>query len=129
MPEEELPLYLHWVKFLDWLLSRTEKFPRRVRLSRSNRLENPALDFLQDLVEARIHYLALYPDDEGNLFNDAFFRDSPSVLSQFFPDHGRLDRAVRVIDVEQVFPGCELNVVMDADKDRALGYVRERSKH
>jgi hypothetical protein len=53
MPEEELPLYLHWVKFLDWLLSRTEKFPRRVRLSLSNRLENLALDFSQDLVEAR----------------------------------------------------------------------------
>jgi hypothetical protein len=53
MPEEELPLYLHWVKFLDWLLSRTEKFPRRMRLSLSNRLENLALDFLQDLVEAR----------------------------------------------------------------------------
>ena len=85
--------------------------------------------FFQDLVEARIQYLALYPDEEGNIFNDAFFRDSPSVLAQFLPDHGRLERAVRVIDVEQVFPGCELNVVMDADKDRALGYVRERSKH
>ena len=53
MPEEELPLYLHWVKFLDWLLSRTETFPRRMCLSLSNRLQNLALDFLQDLVEAR----------------------------------------------------------------------------
>jgi len=26
-----------------------------------------------------------------------------------------------------VFPGCELNVVMDADKDRALGFIRERT--
>jgi hypothetical protein len=85
--------------------------------------------FFQDLVEARIHYLALYPDEEGNLFNDAFFHDSPSALSQFLPDHGRLERAVRVIDVEQVFPGCEFNVVMDAEKDRALGFVRTKSKH
>jgi pyruvate, water dikinase len=81
--------------------------------------------FFQDLVEARIHYLALYPDDEGNLFNEAFFRDSPSVLLQLLPEHGRLERAVRVIDVEQIFPGCEFNVVMDADKDRALGFVVE----
>jgi len=80
--------------------------------------------FFQDLVEARIHYLALYPDEEGNLFNEAFFRDSPSVLLQLLPEHGRLERAVRVIDVEQLFPGCEFNVVMDADKDRALGFVR-----
>jgi hypothetical protein len=82
--------------------------------------------FFQDLVEARIHYLALYPDEEGNLFNDAFFRDSPSVLLQLLPEHGRLEKAVRVIDVEQVYPGCEFNVVMDADKDRALGFVLER---
>jgi len=83
--------------------------------------------FFQDLVEAKIHYLALYPDEEGNLFNEAFFRDSPSVLTHMLPEHARLERAVRVIDVEQVFPGCELNVVMDADKDRALGFVRERT--
>ena len=85
--------------------------------------------FFQDLVEARIHYLALYPDEEGNIFNEAFFQDSPSVLSQLLPEHGRLERAVRVIDVEQVFPGCEFNVVMDADKDRALGYVRPQGRH
>jgi hypothetical protein len=85
--------------------------------------------FFQDLVEARINYLALYPDEEGNLFNETFFRDSPSVFTQFLPEFARLDRAVRVIDIEQVFPGCELNVVMDGDKDRALGYVRPKGDH
>jgi len=30
---------------------------------------------------------------------------------------------VRVIDLEQVFPGCEASVVMDADADQALGYL------
>ena len=85
--------------------------------------------FFQDLVEAKIHYLALYPDEEGNLFNDAFFRDSPSVLTQLLPEHSRLEKALRVIDVGQVFPGCEFNVVMDADKDRALGFVREPHPH
>ncbi|MBM3319642.1 MAG: four helix bundle protein [Candidatus Eisenbacteria bacterium] len=53
MSEEELPLYLQWTEFLDWLLGRTEKFPRRVRLSISNRLESLALDMLEDIVEAR----------------------------------------------------------------------------
>jgi hypothetical protein len=85
--------------------------------------------FFQDLVEAKIHYLALYPDEEGNLFNEAFFRDSPSVLLQLLPEHGRLEKAVRVIDVEQVFPGCEFNVVMDAEKDRALGFVLAHPHH
>jgi len=85
--------------------------------------------FFQDLVEAHINYLALYPDDEGNLFNEAFFRDSPSVLTQFLPEFARLERAVRVIDIEQVFPDSELNIVMDGDKDRALGFVRLRGEH
>ncbi|MDR3673356.1 MAG: PEP/pyruvate-binding domain-containing protein [Holophaga sp.] len=84
--------------------------------------------FFQDLVEAKIHYLALYPDEEGNIFNEAFFQDSPSVLLQLLPEHGRLEKAVRVIDVQQVFPGCELNVVMDAEKDRALGFLLEHPR-
>jgi hypothetical protein len=85
--------------------------------------------FFQDLVEARIHYLALYPDEEGNLFNEEFLRDSPSVFTSFLPEYNRLERAVRVIDVEQVFPNSDFNVVMDGEMDRALGFVRERSFH
>jgi len=82
--------------------------------------------FFQDLVEAKIHYLALYPDEEGNLFNEEFFQKSPNALLHFLPDCTRIERCVRVIDLEEVAPGCELNVVMDGDKDRALGYIRER---
>ena len=84
--------------------------------------------FFQDLVEAHINYLALYPDDEGNLFNEAFFRDSPSVLTQFLPEFSRLEKAVRVIDVEQLFPGSEMNIVMDGEMDRALGFVRPKGE-
>lgn len=79
--------------------------------------------FFQDLVEARIRYLALYPDEEGNLFNEGFFLQSPSVLSELLPDCARLDRVIRVIDVAQIHPGHELHVVMDGEKDRALGYL------
>ncbi len=85
--------------------------------------------FFQDLVEAKIHYLALYPDEEGNLFNEEFFQESPNSLLHFLPDCTRIERCVRVIDLEEVAPGCELNVVMDGDKDRALGYIRERREH
>ncbi len=53
MTDDELPLYVAWSEFLKWLLGRTEKFPRRVRLSVSNRLECLALDMLEDIVEAR----------------------------------------------------------------------------
>jgi hypothetical protein len=85
--------------------------------------------FFQDLVEARIHYLALYPDEEGNIFNEEFLRNSPSVLTQLVPEHVRLEKAVRVIDIEAVFPGHQLDVIMDGEKDRALGYVRTIHEH
>ncbi len=81
--------------------------------------------FFQDLVEARIRYLALYPDEEGNLFNEAFFRDSPGVLAELLPDFAHLENVVRVIDVERRYPGGALEVAMDGDKDRALGFIRE----
>ena len=85
--------------------------------------------FFQDLVEAKIHYLALYPDEEGNIFNEEFFQKSPNVLTQLLPEYTRLDRCVRVIDVEQIAPWCEMNIVMDGDKDRALGFLREHREH
>lgn len=51
--EVELPVFAAWVRFLDWLLDATEKFPKRVRFTLSSRIEALALDVLEDLVEAR----------------------------------------------------------------------------
>ncbi|MBI4913565.1 MAG: pyruvate, phosphate dikinase [Acidobacteria bacterium] len=81
--------------------------------------------FFQDLVEAQIRYLALYPDEEENLFNEAFFRDSPGELAALLPDFARLDKVVRVIDVAKVVPGTTLEVVMDGERDKALGFLKE----
>jgi hypothetical protein len=82
--------------------------------------------FFQDLVEAKIRYLALYPDEEGNLFNEDFFLQSPSVLTEMLPEFARLERVVRLIDLEREHPGCTIEVVMDGEKERALGYILER---
>ncbi len=30
---EELPIFTHWVQFLEWLLPATERFPKRVRFT------------------------------------------------------------------------------------------------
>ncbi len=51
--EVELPVFAAWVRFLDWLLDATEKFPKRVRFTISGRVDALALDVLEDLVEAR----------------------------------------------------------------------------
>jgi hypothetical protein len=41
------------MQFLEWLLPTTEKFPKRVRFTFSDRINNLALDIMEDLVEAR----------------------------------------------------------------------------
>ncbi len=50
---EELPIFSAWMQFLEWLLPTTEKFPKRARFTLANRIDNLALDVIEDLVEAR----------------------------------------------------------------------------
>lgn len=57
MPEpaknEDLPVFVRWTEFVGWLLPTTEKFPKKVRFTFSNRIDNLALDVVEELVEAR----------------------------------------------------------------------------
>ncbi len=49
---KEPSLFVLWYEFLDWLLDRTEKFPKKARFTFTHRIDNLALDFLDDIVEA-----------------------------------------------------------------------------
>ncbi len=49
----ELPVFVKWLEFLEWLLPVTEKFPKRVRFTFSDRINNLCLDVVENLVEAR----------------------------------------------------------------------------
>ena len=51
--EPELPLFAQWFDFLKWLLATTEKFPKRLRFTLTERIDNLALDVIEELVEAR----------------------------------------------------------------------------
>ncbi len=55
--------------------------------------------FFQDLVEASIRYLPVYPDDPTTVFNELFFQRSRSVLKELLPEYAHLAETVRVIDV------------------------------
>jgi len=81
--------------------------------------------FFQDLVEAKIRYLALYPDEAGEVFNEEFFLRSPNLLISLLPEYAYLEHVVRVIDVAQVAEGCELQVMMDGERDEALAFLAE----
>jgi hypothetical protein len=49
----ELPIFVKWLEFLEWLLAATDKFPKKARFSFCQRIEGLALDVVEDLVEAR----------------------------------------------------------------------------
>ncbi len=81
--------------------------------------------FFQDLVESNIYYLALYPDEEGNVFARDFFLGSPNQLGELLPEYEHLARVLRVIDVPTVSGGLEMSVVVDADNELGLGFLAE----
>jgi len=81
--------------------------------------------FFQDLVEATIRYLPLYPDDNNVVFNEQFLVSSKNVLSELLPEHDTLADVVRVIDIPGTVQGSVLQVFMNGDLDEAVGIFSE----
>ncbi len=46
-------VFVLWYDFTKWLLNKTEKFPKKVRFTFTNRVDNNALETLMLLVDAR----------------------------------------------------------------------------
>lgn len=81
--------------------------------------------FFQDLVEANIRYLPLYPDEPENVFDERFFQKSRNLLSDLLPDLADLSSAIRVIEVPREKDGQILRVLLNADLDEAVGILAE----
>jgi predicted nucleotidyltransferase len=79
--------------------------------------------FFQDLVEASIRYLPLYPDDPQTQFNELFLRRTPSVLEEMLPEFAHLKDTLRVIDVPRETDGLVLRVLMNAELDQAVAFL------
>jgi hypothetical protein len=81
--------------------------------------------FFQDLVEARIYPLALFPNESGTRFNWRFFEGAPNRLGEMLPDFDSFAPYVRVIDVPAATGGRWVEVVMDAEAGEAMAYLRD----
>ena len=79
--------------------------------------------FFLDLVESRIIYLPLYPDDPKADFNREFFRKSPNILSLLLPEAKRFEEFIKVIDVPSVADGKHAQVVADPRTSKALCFI------
>lgn len=78
--------------------------------------------FFQDLVEENIKYLPLYPEDRDVVFKKAFFQGE-NILSKLLPAFAHLEEVIKVIRLEESFPGKELFVFMNADLGRAVAFL------
>ena len=76
--------------------------------------------FFQDLVEASIRYLPLYPDERGILFNETFLTTSRNILADVLPDAAEFCDVIRLINVPEATGGRVLQVLMNADSEYAV---------
>ncbi|HPT73266.1 MAG TPA: pyruvate, phosphate dikinase, partial [Candidatus Cloacimonadota bacterium] len=79
--------------------------------------------FFQDLVEASIRYLPLYPDDDTIIFNEGFLAQSTNILSKLLPEFNDLEQVIKVIDVPGNSQGKILRVLMNSDLNLAVAYL------
>ena len=79
--------------------------------------------FFQDLVEARIRYLPLYPDEEDSIFREQFFLDSPNMLAEMLPQYAHFADVVKVVDIPAVADGRLLRVLMNAELNEAMALL------
>ena len=79
--------------------------------------------FFQDLVEASIRYLPLYPDDPQTVFKETFLKRSRNLLPEMLPEFAQLSETLHVIDVPGNTGGLIARVLMNADLDEAVAFL------
>ena len=73
--------------------------------------------FFQDLVEASIYYLPLYPDDPQVLFNEKYLLSQKNLLPELLPEFVHLSEVISVISVPVSSP---LKILMNAERGEAV---------
>jgi len=83
--------------------------------------------FFQDMVESDIHYLALYPDEDGTVFAEDFLYGAENQLAELLPECAEQAGVVQVIHIPRANPdGLLLNLDLDGERQQALGYLAPR---
>ena len=80
--------------------------------------------FFQDLVEAHIYPLPLFPHEPGTSFNRAFFLQAPNILATLLPGDAAYAEYVKVIEVPTIANGRYLEIVMDEERGEAVAYLK-----
>ncbi|HTZ52839.1 MAG TPA: hypothetical protein VMF68_14320, partial [Spirochaetia bacterium] len=77
----------------------------------------------QDLVEADIAIMPLYPDNKGCRLNEELLLKSHNSLVDMGNGLADLADVVHVVNIPAVRPGTYLHVFLDGDSQRGLGML------
>ena len=80
--------------------------------------------FFQDLVEADIIYLPVFPDKSATEFNNRFFNKSPNVLTKILPEYTDFEDIIQVIDVPSAYDGMYVHVIADPQTRKAACFLK-----
>lgn len=80
--------------------------------------------FFQDLVEADIRYLPLYPDEQDIIFNERLIDNAQNHLIEVLPKFKNYSHVVKLIDVSDLVEAGTLSLVMDGDANKALAFLK-----
>jgi hypothetical protein len=81
--------------------------------------------FFQDLIEDRILYLPMYPDEPDTIFNEEFL-NRHNLLRDFLPDdyYAPYEALIKVLHVPAISNGRFATAVMNGDIEKALIYLK-----
>jgi hypothetical protein len=105
-----------------------DNFTVLVEVGHANTGNEPELSygthFFQDLVEADIIYMPVFPDKQDTEFNHLFFSKSPNALIQIIPEYVDFKDVITVIDVPSAYDGAYAYVIADAQTRKAVCYIK-----
>ncbi len=84
--------------------------------------------FFQDLVEADIAVLPLYPDATDSMLNETMIHNATNMISEIVPDAEKLSDVVRVVRVSDIKRGKYLHVYMSGDTQKGIGLLGGKSR-
>jgi hypothetical protein len=79
--------------------------------------------FFQDLLEAQIFPLAIFLDDNQNVFQNTFFYHLPNHLNDFLKVPETMLEKVRVLNVADYRKDHHLKVIMNSEQGLAIGFI------
>jgi hypothetical protein len=82
--------------------------------------------FFNDLIEAQIAPIAIFPDDTDTIFKEDFFKRASNQLSSLASDFAVYDSVVYVIHVPTSNNGQLLHVYQNNEEQKGIGFVGPR---